>query len=167
MFSLFRRAAEENDLGSANAGCEKKGYRFFARIPRLQWSGDREPHDKALIMTGLASGNVQCKRIKPVFSFVGLSIGWGHALRHMMAKRSRKVPVTAVLIWSVLAVVAGSAAASSQAVPVSNITATPLLKQPAKQVFGAIKAPISMQARAIGTYARGCLAGAQALPVEW
>ncbi len=45
-------------------------------------------------------------------------------------------------------------------------TAGPLLKKPAKQVFGAIRAPISMQARSIGTYARGCLAGAVALPVD-
>lgn len=44
--------------------------------------------------------------------------------------------------------------------------ANPIMKKPAKQVFGAIKAPISMKARAIGSYARGCLLGAQALPVN-
>lgn len=37
---------------------------------------------------------------------------------------------------------------------------------PAKQLFGAAKAPASLAARAIGTYARGCLAGAMALPVD-
>lgn len=37
---------------------------------------------------------------------------------------------------------------------------------PAKQVFGAQKQAASMEARAIGFYSRGCLAGAQALPVN-
>ncbi|MEQ1670172.1 MAG: penicillin-insensitive murein endopeptidase, partial [Hyphomicrobium sp.] len=42
--------------------------------------------------------------------------------------------------------------------------APPLI--PAKQLFGAAKAPAPLAARAIGTYARGCLAGAVALPVD-
>jgi penicillin-insensitive murein DD-endopeptidase len=37
---------------------------------------------------------------------------------------------------------------------------------PAKQLFGAAKAPAPLAARAIGTYARGCLAGGVALPVD-
>ncbi len=37
---------------------------------------------------------------------------------------------------------------------------------PAKQLFGGIAAPAPLQARAIGFYSRGCLAGAQALPVD-
>jgi penicillin-insensitive murein endopeptidase len=41
-----------------------------------------------------------------------------------------------------------------------------LLEKPAKQVFGAIKEPIPLEARAIGSYARGCLAGGQPLPVN-
>lgn len=36
----------------------------------------------------------------------------------------------------------------------------------AKTLFGAAKAPSPLAARAIGTYARGCLAGAVALPVD-
>lgn len=48
----------------------------------------------------------------------------------------------------------------------ASFTANSMLAKPAKQVFGAIKAPISMEARAIGSYARGCLVGAQALPVN-
>ncbi|MEQ1717127.1 MAG: penicillin-insensitive murein endopeptidase [Hyphomicrobium sp.] len=36
----------------------------------------------------------------------------------------------------------------------------------AKTLFGAAKGPSLLQARAIGTYARGCLAGAVALPVD-
>lgn len=38
--------------------------------------------------------------------------------------------------------------------------------QPAKELFGAKRQPAALEARAIGTYARGCLAGAMALPVN-
>jgi penicillin-insensitive murein DD-endopeptidase len=37
---------------------------------------------------------------------------------------------------------------------------------PAKELFGAVKSPAPLQARAIGSYARGCLAGAAALPID-
>jgi penicillin-insensitive murein DD-endopeptidase len=37
---------------------------------------------------------------------------------------------------------------------------------PAKKFFGAAKAPAPLAARAIGSYARGCLAGGVALPVD-
>ena len=42
---------------------------------------------------------------------------------------------------------------------------TPGLK-PAKALFGAVATPAPLAARAIGTYAKGCLSGAQALPVD-
>ena len=42
---------------------------------------------------------------------------------------------------------------------------TPGLK-PAKVLFGAVATPAPLAARAIGTYAKGCLSGAQALPVD-
>lgn len=42
---------------------------------------------------------------------------------------------------------------------------TPGLK-PAKVLFGAVTTPAPLAARAIGSYARGCLAGAEALPVD-
>src|SRR5262245_21093353 len=35
---------------------------------------------------------------------------------------------------------------------------------PAKELFGAVKTPAPLASRAIGFYAKGCLAGAQALP---
>jgi penicillin-insensitive murein endopeptidase len=84
----------------------------------------------------------------------------------MMSRQCGQVPVFALIFWALIAFATGSTSVSSQTVPASATTSTPLLKQPAKQVFGAIKAPISMQARAIGTYNRGCLAGAEALPVD-
>ena len=37
---------------------------------------------------------------------------------------------------------------------------------PAKELFGAAKSPAPMEARAIGFYAKGCLAGAAALPTD-
>lgn len=37
---------------------------------------------------------------------------------------------------------------------------------PAKKLFGAVKSPAPLAARAIGTYARGCLAGAKPLAVD-
>ena len=37
---------------------------------------------------------------------------------------------------------------------------------PAKQVFGRMLTPIELQVRSIGFYARGCLSGAKALPVD-
>jgi hypothetical protein len=37
---------------------------------------------------------------------------------------------------------------------------------PARQLFGAAKTPAPLAARAIGFYAKGCLAGAAALPVD-
>ena len=39
-------------------------------------------------------------------------------------------------------------------------------KLPAKQVFGRALTPTEVQTRSIGFYARGCLAGAKALPVD-
>ncbi|WP_371744574.1 penicillin-insensitive murein endopeptidase [Nordella sp. HKS 07] len=83
----------------------------------------------------------------------------------MTLSTSKQFPTVALAGSILLALVMCPAAALSQPERVASTTSA-LLKKPAKQVFGAIKAPISMKARAIGTYARGCLAGAQALPVD-
>ncbi len=39
-------------------------------------------------------------------------------------------------------------------------------EKPAKELFGHTKTPANLSARAIGTYARGCLAGGAAVPVD-
>lgn len=39
-------------------------------------------------------------------------------------------------------------------------------EQPAKELFGSVDVPAAMKARSIGSYAKGCLAGAEALPVN-
>jgi len=46
----------------------------------------------------------------------------------------------------------------------SNQTGTK--QSPAKELFGAVALPAPLPARAIGTYARGCLAGGVALPIN-
>jgi len=45
------------------------------------------------------------------------------------------------------------------------LTPVDLKRTPAKKLFGAKKLPVNLQARAIGSYAKGCLSGAKALPV--
>src|SRR5262245_9531638 len=61
----------------------------------------------------------------------------------------------------------GKAAAGKTPVPKkpNPKRATPTAP-PAKQLFGAVKEPASMPARSIGFYAKGCLAGAAALPID-
>ena len=47
----------------------------------------------------------------------------------------------------------------------ADVAPSPPLK-PARELFGAMKTPAPLSARAIGTYARGCLSGGTALPVD-
>ena len=48
---------------------------------------------------------------------------------------------------------------------VGDVTGKPLDQIPVKKLFGAQKRPSNMSARAIGSYARGCLAGAVMMPI--
>jgi penicillin-insensitive murein endopeptidase len=52
------------------------------------------------------------------------------------------------------------------AVPDGYVAPPPDLSQPARFLFGAEAAPAPLPARSFGAYARGCLAGAVALPVD-
>src|SRR5262245_54243223 len=68
-----------------------------------------------------------------------------------------------------LTVAALSAAGASTALAENSsarAAATLKLNAPAKELFGAKKLPAPLQTRVIGFYARGCLAGATALPVN-
>ncbi|MCK0209193.1 penicillin-insensitive murein endopeptidase [Starkeya koreensis] len=67
-----------------------------------------------------------------------------------------KVAALAGALW----LFAAGGAFAQQATP------TKLDERPAKQVFGALKTPAPLEARAIGFYSKGCLAGAEALPVN-
>jgi penicillin-insensitive murein DD-endopeptidase len=84
-------------------------------------------------------------------------------------------PVTAVRETAVQETAAAPTAPAAPTVPAAAALAadhdaapgggTPGLK-PAKVLFGAVSAPVPLAARAIGTYAKGCLSGATALPVD-
>jgi penicillin-insensitive murein endopeptidase len=70
----------------------------------------------------------------------------------------------AILLLSTLGSMAQERGSLTKLAPTSIATETPGL--PAKQLFGSAAAPATLQARAIGFYSRGCLAGAQALPID-
>ena len=55
---------------------------------------------------------------------------------------------------------------AKEAAALAAISEKALIKTSAKKLFGAQKGPADMKARAIGSYAKGCLAGGKALPVD-
>jgi len=77
----------------------------------------------------------------------------------------RRAILTLALVCSVFSSQAGAqSAADAQALAV--ISSQSLAKMPAKKLFGAQKLPTNMTSRAIGSYAKGCMAGGKALPVD-
>ena len=58
------------------------------------------------------------------------------------------------------------AAMAAAAVALSLWTAPASAEPPAKELFGAVTRPADMPSRVLGFYAKGCLAGAEALPVD-
>ena len=76
-----------------------------------------------------------------------------------------------ILAVGLLASVAGSAACAQQQGVLDPKPPPPLANPsdpslPARDLFGRATGPASLAARSIGWYAKGCLAGAQALPVD-
>jgi penicillin-insensitive murein endopeptidase len=71
-----------------------------------------------------------------------------------------------LLLCAASLAVLGQSATAQDPVPIASLGTAALNKIPAKTIFGGQKVPANLQARAIGTYARGCLAGAQALPIN-
>jgi penicillin-insensitive murein endopeptidase len=59
-----------------------------------------------------------------------------------------------------------SAAPSQETGTIASLAGAAIEKIPAKQLFGEQTAPANLKARAIGSYAKGCLAGAVALPIN-
>ena len=59
-----------------------------------------------------------------------------------------------------------SGALAQSAKDQAGLAAVDLKRTPAKKLFGAAKLPLDLSARAIGSYAKGCLSGAKALPVN-
>jgi penicillin-insensitive murein endopeptidase len=86
-----------------------------------------------------------------------------------------------LLMVSISALLIAGPAGTSSSQAVSSKSETPAVRpadpspatkasseaaEPAKKLFGAVRTAAPLEARAIGFYARGCLAGAQALPVD-
>ncbi len=79
---------------------------------------------------------------------------------------------SAAKVAPVVAAGAGAAPAATDD-PDGDVAANPAIKpgskedtRPAKKLFGAAKAPAALAARAIGGYAKGCLAGGRALAID-
>ena len=61
----------------------------------------------------------------------------------------------------------GLAQTANEKAALAAFSADALKKAPAKQLFGGMKGPtLNMKARSIGFYAKGCLAGAEKLPID-
>jgi penicillin-insensitive murein endopeptidase len=77
---------------------------------------------------------------------------------------SKSLAVFLVAAFFISAPCALARSAKDQAA-LAALTAVDLKHTPAKKLFGAKKLPLNLSARAIGSYAKGCLSGAKALPV--
>jgi len=78
----------------------------------------------------------------------------------------RKTILIAIAILAALALPARAQTAADQAA-LATLADTPSLEKiPAKKLFGGMKLPADLKTNAIGFYAKGCLAGAQALPAD-
>jgi penicillin-insensitive murein endopeptidase len=79
----------------------------------------------------------------------------------------RSVVLAAVLTLGVLKPDLAGAQSALDTQALAAMSDKALMKLPAKKVFGAQKGPTtSLKARAIGSYAKGCMAGGEALPVD-
>lgn len=86
-----------------------------------------------------------------------------------MTMRGHVRPLLAAAAWLLAVAVPGHGFAQSTADPtaLARMSDGELVKLPAKQVFGAQKQPTAdLKARAIGTYAKGCMAGGKAIAVD-
>src|SRR5881227_1937110 len=83
-------------------------------------------------------------------------------------KQSHGSPAMVLLVAYLLA---GNSAAAQDRGTLNPAPLPPLAKPddpatPAKELFGRKTAPAPLQARTIGFYSKGCLAGAKALPIN-
>jgi penicillin-insensitive murein DD-endopeptidase len=71
-----------------------------------------------------------------------------------------------LLICLMSVAVAAQAQSASEQAALAAMAVTNIDRVPAKNLFGKAKLPADLAPRAIGSYARGCLAGGQALPLD-
>ncbi len=74
--------------------------------------------------------------------------------------------VVRTLLSACFLIFGGMVATAQDQLTIATMAAAALDKIPAKQLFGQQKLPANLKSRAIGTYAKGCLAGAAALPIN-
>ncbi len=74
------------------------------------------------------------------------------------------IALAVALAWTSPALAQDKGTLNPKPLPPLADPANPRL--PAKEVFGRALTPVEAQARSIGFYSRGCLAGAKALPVD-
>ena len=73
----------------------------------------------------------------------------------------------AALLFFHLSTTGALAQSSAEAQALAAMSDQALARLPAKTVFGGQKRPtLNMKSRAIGSYAKGCMAGGMALPVD-
>ncbi len=82
------------------------------------------------------------------------------------ARNSFLVAVVLALLGLCAPALATGKPEPASAKPTSDGLPADAYKVPAKKLFGRQKLPAELKARAIGTYAKGCLAGGKAIPVD-
>ncbi len=88
---------------------------------------------------------------------------------HFAKNKSSLLAVALIVVSAWLApslAQSNSDQASLANIAASNLPPSNINTMPAKKLFGGEKTPANLSARAIGNYARGCLSGAKALPVN-
>jgi penicillin-insensitive murein endopeptidase len=85
-------------------------------------------------------------------------------MSRMMSRMSRLAALLALIVTAAPAAAQDKGAVNPPPLPALANPNDP--KVPAKQLFGRRPKPANLQARSIGFYAKGCLAGAVALPVN-
>jgi penicillin-insensitive murein endopeptidase len=83
-----------------------------------------------------------------------------------MRTLNRPIAAVSVLLAALLAPVPGQAQSTAEQEASRRAASIAAFPDAARALFGQKTAPADMRARAIGSYARGCLAGATALPVD-
>ena len=89
-------------------------------------------------------------------------------LCHSMPSARNRIFVAAItaLLAVCVPVLAANKPVPAAAKPTTDGLPKDAYKVPAKKLFGRQSLPADLKPRAIGTYAKGCLAGAKAVPVD-
>jgi penicillin-insensitive murein DD-endopeptidase len=87
-----------------------------------------------------------------------------HSARNRIKLRMRAAVVAALAVLSFTSVTIAQSV-QDQA-NLAALATVDLKRAAAKSIFGSMKVPANLPARAIGSYARGCLSGARPLPVD-